>query len=107
MVALIRRSISPGVDDGDHPLAPWLGARRVLELEEMLDDALELAFHRPLLLAAQVLHLLGQMQQVERTVPALIGEAAQRRRLVARPGVEILLVKLLGPRRHCLAPVGS
>ena len=49
----------------------------------MLEDALELAFYSPLLFAAQVLNLLRQVQKVERAVPALIGEATQRRRLIA------------------------
>jgi hypothetical protein len=42
----------------------------------MLDHALELGFHRPSLLVAQVVRLLGEIQQVERTVPALVGEGA-------------------------------
>src|SRR5687768_4608988 len=77
----------------------------MLELEEMLDDALELALYRPLLFAAQVLNLLGQVQKVERTVPALIGEATQRRCLIPGPGVEVVLVEPLRACRHCRAPV--
>jgi hypothetical protein len=51
----------------------------------------------------EILHLLGEMQQVERAVPALGGEAAQRPRLVTRPGVEIFPLKLLGPNGHRFA----
>jgi hypothetical protein len=75
----------------------------MLKLEEMLDDALELAFYSPLLFSAQVLHLLSQVQKVEWAVPALIGEATQRRRLIASPGVEVVAVKPLRARSHRLA----
>jgi hypothetical protein len=52
----------------------------------------QLALSRPhCRLHPKFLHRLGEMQQVERAVPALIGEPAQSLRLVARPGVEVSL----------------
>jgi hypothetical protein len=64
------------VGGADHPLQARRRIRQGLQLEKMLDHALELGFHRPSLLAAQVVRLLGEIQQVERTVPALVGEGA-------------------------------
>jgi hypothetical protein len=55
------RDLAARIDDGDHPLPSRLGAPRMLELEEVLHDPLELAHHCVLLLAAQVLDLLGEM----------------------------------------------
>jgi hypothetical protein len=70
----------------------------------MLDDPPQMAARRVPLAVAQVSDLLDQVREIERKVRPAGGQPAQR--LVPRPGVEVLLVQLLGPDRHValLAP---
>ena len=66
----------------------------------MLDDPAHLAANRVALADAQICHLLDQVREIEREIRPGRGDAAQRLRLIAGPGVEVLLVELLQTRGH-------
>ena len=89
------------------PARARLLRRRVLELEQMLDDRAHALARRSLEGAGHVLDLLDQGLEIE------LGEAAgaQQRGLRPRPGVDVLLVEAAGPRlgsgRHALLPASS
>ena len=59
----------------------------------MLHQSLELALDGEELLAAQVAYLLGQTIEVQVVVEPQGLQAAQLARLLARPGVEVLLIE--------------
>ena len=47
-----------------------------------------------------ILDLLRQVLEVERPIPTTLGEASQRTRLMQRPSVIVLIIKLLSTARH-------
>src|SRR4051812_4914050 len=94
--------VTARVEHREQPSAPRIGGRRVLQLQQVLQDALDLASYGQQLALAQILDLFGQMLEVERAVPALARQTAQRIRLVAGPLVEVLVVEFGGFRHGCL-----
>jgi hypothetical protein len=62
---------------------------RVFELQEMFDGAADLVAHGIALALAQILDLLGQVDDIERRVDAALLDLPQRRRLLQSPGVII------------------
>jgi hypothetical protein len=73
----------------------------VAELQEMDDEASELARGGAKVGSRQALHLLDQVLQVDLHVRPGLDEAAQGVRLATRPGVEVGLVELSrAHRRH-------
>ena len=94
------------LDDRSHPIESRIGGRRVFELEQMLDDANDLAAHGIALALAQILDLLGDAFAVEPIIsPA---HRPQHLSLVLRPGVVIVIVaRAVGHRRHNLEDRGD
>src|SRR5690349_9864770 len=88
-----------GVVDGDEPLPAGLRAGRMLELEQVDQEAADLADDGVATVTAHVLDLLRQVLEVERTVPTF-GELAERCGLLPCPGVEVAIVKVGGCRAH-------
>jgi hypothetical protein len=107
IVALMRRSISPRASITE--IIHWrrgsvLGECPSLSRCSMMRSSWLSTAH---CCTAQVFDLLGQVEEVERAIPTLIGKTTQRPRLVARPRVEILVVQLRRPSGHRRAPVCS
>lgn len=74
--------------------------RRSTELQAVLDDAAKLALHRAQVGLAQILDLPDQVGSVELGVRPELGQAPRLARLIARPGIEVLAVKVLHAARH-------
>jgi hypothetical protein len=96
-----------GVVDRDVPLPSRLGGHGVFELQEMLDQALDLAEEGVPLDLAQIVYLLGQVSKVDGAVLALRRGSAQRRSAALRRGIDVLLAEFLAcvamanhPPRH-------
>src|SRR5579884_4145380 len=86
-------SLVSGVDDRPLPAAARIDCVRVLELEEVLDDAADLALQFAPLRFAQPLDLLRQVLPIESLVRAGAAARPQRFGLLLRPGDKILIVK--------------
>src|SRR5438045_1933417 len=85
-----------------HPANARLLGSRIGELEEMVDDASDLAADRVALALAQVLDLLGDALAIESVVRRR--HRAQHLGLVLRPGVEIVLAARSVRHHHPLIP---
>lgn len=90
-------------EDGDPalPVGPLATRRRVLQRQQVLDDAPDPAPQAVPPILPQVRDLLGETVKVERDVRAGGGEAAQLARLGLRPGVEVAFVEFGGRVRSC------
>src|SRR5919106_6019522 len=86
--------------DGVIPAGSRVDCRRVLELQEVLDDRANPRSCRPKERGAQVLNLLDYVLQIQ-IAKSL---SAQERRLFQAPGIEVGLVEIasrsLDPGRH-------
>src|SRR5207248_8350395 len=78
------------IGDAVHPIEARLLGRRVSKLQEMFDDAADLAADCVALALAQIFDLLGDVLAIEPVVRDRHG--SQDLGLVLRPGVEIILV---------------
>src|SRR3954454_18312475 len=94
------RGLRTGAIDGDEPLPAGLRAGRMIELEQVDQQAADLADGGVATLAAHVLDLLRQVLEVERAITALGGELAERFGLVPCPGVEVAVVEVAERRTH-------
>src|SRR5207302_1279324 len=79
-----------------HPPAPWVGRRRTLELEQVLENDRNAAAQLMSLGSARALDLLGQVLLIQRQIRADSGRITQRARLLLGPADKILLVKPRG-----------